>query len=106
MTDARALASDSCSRSTAQHHAAGLAPFTRRRRSTLSTATLAKSGVEPLFLRVPEAMEALRLGRSKIYELIRSGRLRACHEGTATLIPVESIHDYKALLMKEAVSAR
>jgi excisionase family DNA binding protein len=72
----------------------------------MSNRTPAQAVIEPVFLRVPEAMDALRLGRSTIYELIRSGRLIACHEGTATLIPVESIRNYKALLMKEAVSAR
>lgn len=72
----------------------------------MATTTLTTTTIEPVFLRVPEAMTALRLGRSKIYELIRAGRLIACHEGTTTLIPVESIHAYKAQLIKEAVRAR
>jgi excisionase family DNA binding protein len=71
----------------------------------MTTAALTPTTIEPVFLRVPETMETLRLGRSKIYELIRAGRLIACHEGSATLIPVESIHAYKAQLIKEAVRA-
>ena len=72
----------------------------------MPSTTLTRTGIEPVFLRVPEVMEALRLGRSKIYELIRSGRLRTCHEGTTTLIPIEAITEYKALLLKESVRAR
>lgn len=72
----------------------------------MSTATLSPTVIEPVFLRVPEAMQVLRLSRTTIYELIRSKRLIACKEGASTLIPVDSINNYKALLMKEAVNAR
>lgn len=52
--------------------------------------------------RVPEAMALLSLGRSTIYELIRSGRLRSVTEGRTRLIPASAIVDYVALLEKEA----
>lgn len=61
---------------------------------------------EPEFLRVKEAMAVLRLGRTKLYELIRSGRLSTVTEGRARLIPTDSIREYKALLKKEAENTR
>ena len=42
---------------------------------------------EPEFLRVTEAMTVLRLGRTKLYELIRSGRLATVTEGRAASFP-------------------
>jgi excisionase family DNA binding protein len=72
----------------------------------MSTATLSPAVIEPVFLRVPEAMKVLSLSRTTIYELIRSKRLDSCTEGATRLIPVEAITAYKTLLMKEAVSAR
>ena len=61
---------------------------------------------EPEFLRITEAMTVLRLGRTKLYELIRSGRLASVTEGRARLIPTDAIQEYKALLRKEAESTR
>ncbi|WP_214415632.1 helix-turn-helix domain-containing protein [Sphaerisporangium fuscum] len=52
--------------------------------------------------RIPDAMKVLRLGRTAIYELIRSGRLRSVREGRARLIPATAIRDYVALLEREA----
>ena len=68
--------------------------------ATLTTA------IEPVFLRVPDAMKVLSLGRSTIYELIRSGRLRSCTEGNARLIPVDAIIEYKTLLLMESEITR
>lgn len=58
--------------------------------------------VEAVLLRVPDAMKVLGLGRTTIYELIRSGRLRSVREGASRLIPVDAIAAYKALLEQEA----
>jgi excisionase family DNA binding protein len=58
--------------------------------------------VQPQLYRVPEAMRALSLSRSVIYELIRSGRLRSVREGRARLIPATAITDYIKLLEREA----
>jgi excisionase family DNA binding protein len=55
--------------------------------------------------RVPEAMEMLSLGRSVIYELMRSGRLRSVTEGRSRLIPASAIAEYVALLESEARAA-
>ena len=44
--------------------------------------------VPAVLYRVNEAAEALRLSRSLVYELIRSGRLRSVKAGRRRLIPV------------------
>lgn len=44
--------------------------------------------------RVEEAAQALRLSRSVIYELIRSGRLRTVKQGTRRLVPVVALQEY------------
>lgn len=54
--------------------------------------------VPPLLYGVDEAAEALRLSRSVIYELIRSGRLRTVKEGRRRLVPVDALAEYVALL--------
>ncbi|GAA3801749.1 hypothetical protein GCM10022226_21970 [Sphaerisporangium flaviroseum] len=55
--------------------------------------------------RIPDAMKVLGLGRSVIYELIRSNRLRAVRQGRARLIPAAAIREYVALLEAEAQEA-
>jgi excisionase family DNA binding protein len=44
--------------------------------------------------RVDEAATALRLSRSGIYELIRSGKLRSVKQGRRRLIPVTALTEY------------
>ena len=51
---------------------------------------------------VPDVMRMLRLGRTVVYELIRSGRLRSVKQGRARRIPATAIRDYIALLESEA----
>lgn len=51
---------------------------------------------------VTDAMQALRLSRTVIYELIRSGRLRSVKQGRARRITAAAIRDYIALLETEA----
>lgn len=51
---------------------------------------------------VKDAMVALSLGRTAIYEQIRSGRLRSVTEGRRRLIPASAIVEYIALLEREA----
>ena len=51
---------------------------------------------------VTDAMQMLRLGKTVIYELIRSGRLRSVKQGRARRIPAAAIRDYIALLEEEA----
>ncbi|RGA04533.1 DNA-binding protein [Microbispora triticiradicis] len=55
--------------------------------------------------RVPDAMKLLSLGRSTVYELIRSGRLRSVRQGRARLIPASAIREYTAALAREAQEA-
>ena len=55
--------------------------------------------------RVRDAMTALSLSRSVIYEQIRSGRLRSVTQGRSRLIPASAIAEYVALLESEARAA-
>lgn len=54
--------------------------------------------VTPLLLNVDEAAEALRLSRSLLYELIRSGQLRTVKAGRRRLVPVSALAEYVASL--------
>jgi excisionase family DNA binding protein len=51
---------------------------------------------------VRDAMRMLRLGKTVIYELIRSGRLRSVKQGRARRISAAAIRDYIVLLEREA----
>jgi excisionase family DNA binding protein len=55
-----------------------------------------------LLYRVEEAAEALRLSRTAIYELIRSGRLRTVKAGSRRLVPVAALAEYVASLERAA----
>lgn len=55
--------------------------------------------------RIADAMVVLSMGRSVIYEQIRSGRLRSVTQGRTRLIPASAIADYIALLEREAKAA-
>jgi excisionase family DNA binding protein len=55
--------------------------------------------------RVKDAMVVLSLGRTAIYEQIRSGRLRSVTEGRTRSIPASAIAEYVALLEREAEAA-
>lgn len=58
--------------------------------------------------KVDEAKEILGMSRSTLYEQMRAvdakgrPRLRSVHQGRACLIPLSAIHDYVALLEREA----
>lgn len=58
--------------------------------------------LEPQLYTVPETMQILRYSRSRIYRLIRSGRLSTVKEGNARRVPADSITAYLALLSQEA----
>ena len=55
--------------------------------------------------RVADVMVVLSLGRTAIYEQIRSGRLRSVTEGRTRLIPASAISEYIKLLEREASAA-
>ncbi|MET9860594.1 helix-turn-helix domain-containing protein [Streptomyces smyrnaeus] len=63
------------------------------------------ASVVPALYRVEDAMPVLNMGRTTIYELIRSGRLRTVKEGRSRLIPASAINEYVALLEREAGEA-
>ncbi|WP_432138862.1 helix-turn-helix domain-containing protein [Streptomyces sp. bgisy154] len=55
---------------------------------------LAVVPTEPQALTVPEVMTALRLSRSKVYDLIRSKQLPSYTSGRARRIPVDAVRRY------------
>jgi excisionase family DNA binding protein len=57
---------------------------------------------ELVLYRVSDVTARLRLSRTVVYELLRSGRLRSVTEGRTRLIPESAIREYIALLEKEA----
>jgi excisionase family DNA binding protein len=50
--------------------------------------------ISPVLYDVAEAAEALRLSRSLLYELIRSGQLRSVKAGRRRLVPVTALQEY------------
>lgn len=56
---------------------------------------------KPLY-RISEAVELLPYSRSKLYELISTGRIRSVKEGGVRLITAQAIAEYIALLEQEA----
>ena len=54
----------------------------------------ARAAVPAVLCGVDEAAEALRLSRSLLYELIRSGRLRTVKQGRRRLVPVSALAEY------------
>lgn len=61
-----------------------------------------KPAVPAVLYRVDEAAEALRLSRSSIYELIRSGQLKTVKHGSRRLVPVEALDDFVRALAQAA----
>ena len=49
--------------------------------------------MDKLFLSVAQTAHVLGLGRTKIYELIRDGRLQAVKVGRRRLVKVDSLHE-------------
>ncbi|GAB7109300.1 hypothetical protein JCM4814A_76140 [Streptomyces phaeofaciens JCM 4814] len=52
-------------------------------------------------LKVPEVMTALRLSRSKVYDLIRSKELPSYTSGRARRIPAEAVNEYMQNRLEE-----
>ncbi|PNE36341.1 helix-turn-helix domain-containing protein [Streptomyces noursei] len=57
---------------------------------------------DPQVLTVPEVMTALKLSRSKVYDLIRSGTLPSFTEGRARRIPLDALRTYIHNKLEEA----
>ncbi|MBP0983988.1 MAG: helix-turn-helix domain-containing protein [Oscillospiraceae bacterium] len=43
---------------------------------------------------IEELQDMLRIGRSKAYQLLRSGHIKALHDGRVWLIPKKSVIEY------------
>jgi excisionase family DNA binding protein len=55
----------------------------------------------PLCLRVEDAARALGIGRSTVYDLIRSGRLRSIKIGRRRLVPRDAVEALIARLEED-----
>ena len=55
-----------------------------------------------LLLSIAEAARALRLGRSKFYELIAAGEIETVHIGRARRVPVAAVEAYVERLRQGA----
>jgi excisionase family DNA binding protein len=49
-----------------------------------------------LLLRPEEVAQALGVGRTTVFELMRAGELRSVKIGKSRRIPTEAVHDYLA----------
>lgn len=49
---------------------------------------------EPLVYTIPEAATALRISRTKLYELLDSGEIESIHIGCSRKIPAEDLRIY------------
>ncbi len=58
--------------------------------------------MDKLLLKVEDAADALSLGRSKTYELIQRGELRAVKIGRSTRIPVDAVREFAERQASEA----
>jgi excisionase family DNA binding protein len=60
--------------------------------------------MERILLTPDEAADALHIGRSKVYDLIRNGDLVSIKIGKLRRVPVDAVHDYARRRLAEAVS--
>jgi excisionase family DNA binding protein len=61
--------------------------------------------MDKLLYRPKEAAQVLGVGRDKLYDLMRSGRLDSVKDGGARFITADALHAYVALLQSEAEAA-
>ncbi len=50
--------------------------------------------MDKLLLTPTEAATALGIGRSKVYELMQTGRLQSVHIGACRRVPAEALHAF------------
>lgn len=60
----------------------------------MNTANEAATAVTAIVLTVEEAAKRLRIGRTTMYALIRTGQIRSVPIGRLRRIPVSALHDY------------
>lgn len=58
--------------------------------------------MDPVFLTAEEAAEALHVGRSKVYDLIRNGDLVSVKIGKLRRVPAEAVREFAQRLVQEA----
>ncbi|MET8974717.1 helix-turn-helix domain-containing protein [Streptomyces sp. NPDC004539] len=56
----------------------------------------------PALLTVPDVMVRLQLGKSKVYDLIRTKRLASFTEGRTRRIPETAVQDYIRTRLEDA----
>jgi excisionase family DNA binding protein len=61
--------------------------------------------VDKLLYRPKEAAKMLGIGRDKLYDLMRSGRLDSVKDGGARFITADALRAYVAMLQDEAEAA-
>jgi len=62
--------------------------------------------MEQVLLTIPAAAARLSLGRSKLYELLSSGEIKAVRIGRAVRVPTAEIDAYAARLLTEGEADR
>ena len=62
----------------------------------------AGNGLPVLLLRPEDAARALGVGRTKVYELMRSGVLRSVRVGGLRRVPVAALNEFVTRLEEEA----
>lgn len=60
-------------------------------RSDLPRVETFPSSLEPITVRIPMAIKLTGIGRSKLYQLIRSGEIETVKIGSATLVKMTSL---------------
>lgn len=60
--------------------------------------------MENLLMTPEEAAEALRVGRAKVYDLMRTGALRSVKIGGSRRVPRTALEAYVAALLGEEVA--
>jgi excisionase family DNA binding protein len=58
--------------------------------------------VEKLLLTTQETADRLGIGRTAVYDLIRTKKLKTLKIGARRLVPIEALHEVVALLLEEA----
>lgn len=59
----------------------------------------------PLLLKVEEAARLLNIGRTRVFDLIRTGQLKSVKIFGARRVPLTSIHAYIETLLQEPEAA-
>lgn len=62
----------------------------------------AQNGLQVLLVRPEDAARMLGVGRTKVYELMRSGALRSVRVGGLRRVPVAALDEFVARLEAEA----